>query len=123
MQANSTRQERYIANALCAAITVSGSAELKRAGQGRAGQSHSELAPEVARQHTGHRGHDDEQPEGGTGGHHLLKEVEHPLRQVQRQDPIRQHVHEPQNCTTHRFTVYTGARLTCCILLRGSGKC
>lgn len=46
------------------------------------GDSRPELAPEVARQHTSHRGKDDEQPECGTGSQDLSEEVVYALGQV-----------------------------------------
>jgi len=58
-------------------------AGISRHGAG-AEQLRSDLAPEVARQHTRDWSHDDEQPEGGAAGHHLLKEMENALGQVLR---------------------------------------
>ena len=63
--------------------------------------SRPQLTPEVAGQHAGYRGHKDEQPEGGTGGHDLLEEVEDSLRQVLGEHPIDEHVHKPQHCIPH----------------------
>lgn len=63
----------------------------------RAG-SRSELAPQVARQYAGNRGHNDEEPEGSAGCHHLLEQVEHALGQVLGEHPIDEHVHKPQHC-------------------------
>lgn len=80
-------------------------------GQGRAGHKQaygrgrglrSDLAPEIARQHTREWSHDDEQPEGGAAGHHLLKEMENALGQVLRQHSVDQHVHKPDDCTTQK---------------------
>lgn len=71
----------------------------RRAG---AEQLRSDLAPEVARQHTRNWGHDDEQPEGRTGGHHLLKEMENALGQVLREHSIDQHVHKPDDCIAQK---------------------
>lgn len=44
--------------------------------------SRPELAPEVAGKHRGNRSQEDEQPEGGTGGHDLLEQVKNALGQV-----------------------------------------